>query len=212
MKSTPLKEKPYQAPSITLLQAIKNVAGNLIEKISLQMINHQQHSEIIDQRNAQDSLDDKQTTTAIYRDLIKLGTGLTEAELQQLILPDYNSLLALVDEHYGNSTEHWLGKEALSDVHALPLLVPIETSEGAFSCLTLTFPTLANLDMMEKQPQAQQDLFIKTCCTGLGTQALQQLSVPDWKMLDAKVNDFLYQSGDFFLNGQTANSSLTTSS
>jgi hypothetical protein len=169
------------------------------------MLTHGQHKAIVDAHEGDSNV--------IYRELIKLGTGLNETALKKLLVPDYNSLLDLAEEHYGNASIYWFEKAKQSiteEVAKLTLLQPLKCLEGEFDALTLTFPTLEMLDMMGKQAQSKQDDFIKESITGLSLESLQQLSVPDWRMLDVRITDFLSQTGDFFLAKMTKNSSSTT--
>jgi hypothetical protein len=158
------------------------------------MITSKEHKQIIE-KNAGNS--DK-----IYRALIQLGTNLTETELKQLVMPDYNTLLDLVEEHYGQPSSYWFEKaERVPDdnVSELMLLHP----QGSLKTLKFTFPTLAVMDVMESHDKEDQDAFIKMSCTGLGKEELESLSISDAKMLDIKVNNFLSQTASFFLGKVT---------
>ncbi len=189
----------WKSLTITLLKPI-TIAGNNKTSLMLTMLSHDQHRTLIDAAG-----DD---TTTIYRELVKAGTGLTESELKQLVAPDYNSLLQAVDEAYGNTSDYWFDKLETKQSEAidrLPLLVPITTAQGQLDALTLQLPTVAALDLMDKQPEDQRDLFIKVHCAGLAEEELNQLAVPDWKALDQKVADFLSQTGNFFSAGTTSN-------
>ena len=197
----------YQAPTITLIRAIKDAKAQSITQLTLNILSHQQHKAIIDLHE-----DDTET---IYRELVKLGTGLSESELKQLVLPDYNTLLDLVDEHYGQTSLYWFEKAKQpmsSEIDKLTLLQPLKCFEGEFNELSLTFPTLDMLDMMKKCATDQQDAFMKMSITGLSTESLQQLCIADWRMLDQRVTDFLSQTGDFFSVKKIENSSSITSS
>ena len=179
----------YTTPKIMLLKPLKNAAGEQIKTLSLRMISHAEHSKIIEQYP-----DDNDR---LYRALIQLGTGLTDSELGQLLYPDYNTLLELVDEHYGQPSTYWFDKAGVEQDDSIKLLALLHPLADVKS-IDLVFPTLAMIDVMNKQDESDRDMFIKMSCTGLGAETLEQLSVSDWKMLDRKVNDFLSQTGSFF--------------
>jgi hypothetical protein len=195
----------YQAATLTLMQPIQLDDQPSISQVTLSMLTHGQHKSIVDAHEGD--------STVIYRELIKLGTGLKESVLIKLLVPDYNSLLDLAEEHYGNNSLYWFEKSHQSmseDVSTLTLLQPLKCLEGEFDALPLTFPTLEVLDMMGKQAESKKDDFIKESITGLSIKSLRELSVPDWRMLDVRITDFLSQTGDFFLAKMTKNSSSIT--
>ena len=91
------------------------------------------------------------------------------------------------------------------NINKMPLLMPIDTAtHGLIDCINLQFPTVGALDMMRQQPEEQQDEFIQMHCTGLGSDELDSLSVPDAKSLAMKVADFLSKTGSFYLEQMTS--------
>lgn len=184
----------WQNQTVTLMQPLTRDNDSTANTLSLSMLSYQQHQQILVQHP-----DD---TDAIYRALIKQGFGLTETELTRLVVPDYNALYLTVEEAYGQPSSHWfekLGHTVDDSINQLTLLTPITTMDGAQTALTLQLPTVAALDLMNKQKDEDQSDFIRIHCTGLSKEELDQLSVPDWRALDAKVADFLSQTGSFFL-------------
>lgn len=184
----------YQPALHILLKPINNAQGEQITSVSLRMINASEHRKVVE-----DHTDD---SDLLYRQLIKVGSGLTDDELKQIIMPDYNTLLDLVEEHYGQNSRYWFSKagvEIADSVEELTLLHPL----SALKVIKLTFPTLAVIDVMNSYDTTEQDMFIKMSCTGLGVKELDALSVSDSKMLDAKVTDFLSQTASFFSKKMT---------
>jgi hypothetical protein len=197
MEITMSKEitKPvYESPTHILLKPINNAQGEQVKSVLLRMINASEHRQIV--------VDYTDNSDLLYRQLIKVGTGLTDDELKQIIMPDYNTLLDLVEEHYGQNSRYWFSKagvETSDSVEEMTLLHPLPKMK----VIKLTFPTLAVIDVMNSYDATEQDMFIKMSCTGLGVEELDALSVPDSKMLDAKVTDFLSQTASFFSGKMT---------
>lgn len=184
----------WQDQTIDLFQPLQRDNGEQQDQLKLCMLSYQQHQKLIDQYG-----DDSER---IYRELIKLGFSLSDDEIKRLIVPDFNALYLAVEEAYGQPAHYWFEKLAVDvedSINQLTLLKPLNTLEGELTELNLQLPTVAALDLMQAQKEDDQSMFIRIHCTGLGRDELEQLSVPDWRALDAKVADFLSQTGSFFL-------------
>lgn len=202
---------------VTLLQALQLDAGEKVSELTFKMITRAQHKAVLDEYEGD--------RDAIYRELVKLGAGLSDGEVARLVTPDYNTLQQCVDEVCGEASDFWFKKlqwtamkpaerkssEAAYRAHSrLPLLVPVDTvTAGMIDAIDLKFPTIGALDKMNQLPEEQQDAFITMHITGLGADELGSLSVPDGKALNLRVSDFLSKTGSFFSAGTTSKPSLT---
>lgn len=203
----------WQDIEVDLIQPLLRDSGEKEKQLTFTMIDRGQHRAILEANE-----DNRET---IYRELIKLGAKLSDKELSRLTAPDYNSLLQSADSAYGEGNDYWFDKlvfnnpsnsddsKALRDkcdnINQMPLLMPIDTATfGMIDTINLQFPTVGAMDMMRKQPEEQQDEFIQMHCTGLGSDELDCLSVPDAKSLAMKVADFLSKTGSFYLDRMTS--------
>lgn len=186
----------WKNQTVTLIKPLQRDSGSTAQ-VLVQMITHAQHAALVDQYGSEDD-----NNRALYRELVKAGTGLTDTDINALVMPDYNSLIQTVDEAYGKDSAHWFKKLGVAfdeTYDRLPLLVPLLTTEGERGVIELQFPSVAAVELMHKQQNDDQFLFILSSCTGLGAEELKQLSPPDWKSLSNRVADFLSQTGSFFL-------------
>lgn len=206
-------EQIWKDIEVPLLQSLVRDSGEKHSVLTFRMITRAQHQAVIDSNEGAD---------AIYRELVKLAAGLSESEVQKLVAPDYNSIVALTDDAYGQGSEYWFEKlewqrlspsdrkaaESGYGLHTrLPLLLPVDTvTEGKIDVITLQFPTVGALDKMHQLPDDQHEDFITMHITGLGADELGNLSVPDGKSLTLRVNDFLSQTGSFFSAKATSKS------
>lgn len=187
-------------PVVVLLCELVRPGKEALKEIELNMLSRDTWREVV--ARGGDDVD------MVYREIIKASSGLSDDDLKRLCMPDYNSLLAKVEDMFGKPSGFWfdvLGVNmGLDDRNVLPLLKPLETLEwGDIDQIELKYPSVASVDLMNKQPAEKQTDFIVSDCTGLGPDELGQLSVPDWRALEARVIDFLSQTGSFFLSVKT---------
>ncbi|WP_051560184.1 phage tail assembly protein [Marinobacterium jannaschii] len=185
-------------PVIALLVELVRTSTETVKSLVLvNMLTHEQHVALIDEFAS-----DADGNRKLYRELIKAAFGLDEVEVKKMAVPDYNSLLEKVEEVFGKDSFYWfekLGvKVAVDNVGVLPLLVPLKTSGGLVDQIELQYPSVEAVDMMHAHPSEKQQAFILSSCTGLAPEELRQLSPPDWRSLDKRVTDFLYQTGSYF--------------
>lgn len=134
---------------------------------------------------------------AKFEALGKLATGLTVEALDLLKRPDYVTIAKWVHEFVTKTSAHYLGKPA--DPDNAPLLIPLEVDGHARDVLPLTMPALKATKVMKKLPTADdRAVWITAHCTGLMVDAVKGLSVPDWNMLQERINDFLNQPAAYF--------------
>jgi len=191
----------WQDTVINLVQSLEREDGSATDKLTVKMIDAKTHREIV--------AAGKEDQDVIYRALVKEGAGLTDKEVKQLAYPDYQSLIEAVELAYGRPASFWFErlaepdqKDGVADQFAqidwFPLLLPIETADDVIDRITLKFPTVAAVDVMDKQPEDKQNAFIKMQCTGLSEAELDGISAPDDWELQERVTDFLSQTGSFF--------------
>lgn len=198
------KKSRWLAPVITFICGLVRDSQETIKQLTANMITHEKHVALIEGFSSE-----KDNNRKLYRELIKAATGFSDAEIKRLKAPDYNSLLEAVEEMFGKDSFHWfekLGIELADDPCVLPLLVPLRTAGGVIDEIELQYPSMEAVDLMHENATDQQQMFILSSCTGLGPEELNQLSPPDWKSLDKRVHDFLYQTGSFFSPVKTSKS------
>ena len=207
----------WQDLSVPLIAPLVRDNGEKQNELKLGMITRSQHKAILD-----DSGDDK---WSIYRELIILGAGLSDKELDKLTGPDFNSLCQQADLAYGQGSEYWFDRlvwgglskakqkaaqEEYQAVDKLPLLIPLDTVvHGHIDTIPLTLPTVGVMNAMYQLDEDKQETFITQHVSGLSADELGELSVPDGKSLQLKVSDFLSKTGDHFSARKISKSSPT---
>lgn len=182
----------WTPPVHSLLCPITGQDGQLITELTFRPFTHGQHMVVIEETEKDKDDGDRREEL-----LIKLATGLTDDQLEQIKRPDYVSLTALLYEYVNNTAAHFLGEPKEAD--APPLLCPVRIMGEERTSLTLQMPALKATKLMKQQktPQAATD-FISAHCTGLMPPDLALLSVPDWNTLQVRLNDFLNRPASFF--------------
>lgn len=200
----------------TLHWPIEGDKGQSLKQIQIKTITMAIHQKLTQQYKGQD--------LALLHACMRASTGLSNAELERLVTPDYNSLqtsvLALMQKTASNllleqqsgdnepdstepdSTELDLNEFAKSDADSnMPqLLVPIQGDDGEFKqTYHLRPPTVRTTILMEThKDEWERTLFISASCSGLSREELGRLSLPDWNQLQERLIDFLQQPADFF--------------
>lgn len=127
-------------------------------------------------------------------------TGLTDAEVMRLCMPDYNSLIAMVMS-LSNKTTGLLrtedGKETDSDI--FPLLVPVsDPFKGAVTQIEIQPPTVQMTRLVQEFGGEVRERKLAALATGLDETVFDQLHMPDWNQLTEVLSDFLSEAADFF--------------
>ncbi|MCW6036831.1 phage tail assembly protein [Spirulina subsalsa FACHB-351] len=190
------------------------VADETLTALPLRPILHGEHADLIARMEAHKAeqaaqgkpLDDDEYDNQVFLALAVLTTGLDEKTLLKLKRPDFNGLAQRVFELVSAKSTAFMDADMqarASDPDAPPLLVPIKCSDGITrDAITLEVPDLEATQLMRKYTDRRQRAeFITAKCTGLMVQDLAQLTAPDWNTLQARLNDFLNMTGDFFRLG-----------
>lgn len=186
----------WTPPVHTLLCPIESPTRGTLTEIAFRPFSHGDHRKIVDETEKDKDDGDRREEL-----LIKLATGLTDAELEVLKHPDFLSLTELLYAYVGNTAEHFLGDEASGDADAPRLLLPIRVMGEERTSLTLEMPAVKATKVMAKLKSAQEKTdFISAHCTGLATPDLAALSVPDWNTLQLRLTHFLSRPASFFQN------------
>lgn len=133
-----------------------------------------------------------------FEALLLMATGLEQADLEQIKRPDYVSLSGLVHDYVRLPASYFLGS-APADPDDAPLLVPIKAFGRDVDRLCLQVPAMKATKIMRKLKTVdERSIFISAHCTGLSTEDVTRLSVPDWNQLQARLNDFLNKPAAYF--------------
>lgn len=128
---------------------------------------------------------------------VRVSSGLSEKELNNLAYPDYNSLSAVVADWLMKPAEHFLPEWNEDQPQ---LLFPIQGDDGQLkSHYSLIPPTVKlNRAMSAYEDAWQGTLFLTAACSGFSEDELLRLSMPDWTALQNRLADFLGKSADSF--------------
>jgi hypothetical protein len=182
----------FKPEAYQLRWPVKKLDGTEINQVSIGMIYHHQHSEI---------LADDPTETVAFRRLVKISCGLSDDEIDQIKRPDWNSLCLKISDLVSKSSAFFFKQHDIKFVVDAPrLLVPINGDDGnPITLIQLTVPSVKTTELMEKQPDANaRSLFITMACSGLTEHQINRLAVPDWTHLQERINDFLNETADSF--------------
>ncbi|MGE9755592.1 phage tail assembly protein [Bacillus inaquosorum] len=127
-------------------------------------------------------------------------TGLTDAEVMRLCMPDYNSLIAIVLS-LSNKTTGLLrnedGEETDSD--SFPLLVPVsDPFKGTVTQIEIRPPTVQMTRLVQEFSGEVRERKLAALATGLDETVFDQLHMPDWNQLTEVLSDFLSEDAGFF--------------
>lgn len=138
---------------------------------------------------AQHGEDQEKTTDAI----IIATTDLSQADIDNLSMPDFNSLENAALEQINRSSEFYFDQDGAVFNPAEPELYdPID----GINKVQYTVPTvkvsrlMKTINNTEKTPYAQSR-YIAAACTNIEEFQINDLSVRDWNMLQGRINDFL---------------------
>lgn len=189
------------------------VGDETLTALTLRPILHGEHADLIarmeahktDKANEGKPLDDDEYDHLVFLALAVLATGLEEKSLLKLKRPDFNGLAQCVFELVSAKSLTFMDADqrAKADPDEPPLLVPLKCSDGITrDAIALEVPDLETTQMMRKiSDRRERAEFITAKCTGLIAHDLAQITVPDWNTLQARLNDFLNMTGDFFRLG-----------
>ncbi len=77
----------WKNQTVTLIKPLHRDGGNTTQ-VLVQMITHEKHVALVEQYASEDD-----NNRALYRELVKAGTGLPDTDINALVMPDYNSLI-----------------------------------------------------------------------------------------------------------------------
>lgn len=182
----------------------------VLTELPIRALRHGEHADLIARMEAHKAecagegkpLDDDEYDYQVFLALGALVTGLDEKSLLKLKKPDFNGLSQRVFELCSFKSLAFMdaARRGDADKDNPPLLVPLKCSDGITrDSIALEVPDLETTRMMRKISDGREQAeFITAKCTGLIGHDLNQLTVPDWNTLQARLNDFLNETGDFF--------------
>lgn len=186
------------------------VGDETLNELPMRPILHGEHADLIarmdshktDKANEGKPLADDEYDHLVFLSLATMATGLEEKTLLKLKKPDFNGLAQRVFELVSSKSFAFMDatQRAEAEPDEPPLLVPVKCSDGITrDAIALEVPDLEATQMMRKiSDRRERAEFITAKCTGLIAHDLAQLTVPDWNTLQARLNDFLNETGDFF--------------
>jgi hypothetical protein len=122
-----------------------------------------------------------------------------------LSAPDYNTVIEFVSSQRAPA-EKFAGKKIKAD--APELLQSITADDGSVRKeLSLKVPTLKVIRMRDKQEGSplKKAIWLTANCTGLGSNDMLKLAMPDWMQLQVRLGDFLSEPAAYFQSGTSSN-------
>lgn len=187
-----MKNTFYTAAILALQWPIQVVAGHEIQSLKLELISHSAHAAVL-----AESSDER----VVFGKFAELSCGLTEADVKQLKMPDWNSLRLKLSDIVSKSSSFFFKQMGVPfDPDSPGLLAPITGDDGrTITELSLQVPSVAAADIMSKFSTAtERSEFITMHCAGLSKKELAQLSAPDWNHLQERLQAFLNEPADSF--------------
>ena len=130
-------------------------------------------------------------------ELVKLITGLTEKEFNQLKYPDLIELTDYVSEQLSKTASDYTGNDSTAAQHVF--LMPVDHAGIEIAEAEVTCPSVQAVRLRDKQKtQRERSLFIISTCTRIDPDALRLLCLPDWIELNRRVSDFLQKPTSYF--------------
>lgn len=132
--------------------------------------------------------------------VLKAHTGLNDEQRGELRQPDLNSLTDITHKLASTPSHELVGQQRVSD-DEFPLLVPvIDVMRGKEPIETLQMipPTVRLTDSVRELGGFERERELVAVCTDIQPVTVDALHMPDWIALQARVNDFLFESADFF--------------
>ncbi|WP_273046915.1 phage tail assembly protein [Pseudoalteromonas sp.] len=132
--------------------------------------------------------------------MIKAATSLTQEQINELSMPDFNSLEQLTMELINHSSEYFYDLENKKFNAESPMLLdPIPS----FEKITYRVPSVKVSRLADTIQNTQSEPFktaryLTTACTDLSDMDIDQLSVRDWNMLQKRITDFLQEQAGYF--------------
>lgn len=170
--------------------------GNQLTNITVYTIPMATSNKIKAEHKGDDDADRIANNEAYLRHM----TGLTDAEVMRLCMPDYNSLIAMVLS-LSNKTTGLLrtedGKETASD--SFPLMVPVsDPFKGTVTQIEIQPPTVQMTRLVQEFGGEVRERKLAALATGLDETVFDQMHMPDWNQLTEVLSDFLSEAADFF--------------
>lgn len=129
--------------------------------------------------------------------LAELATGKAAEVLRQLMLPDLNSIVELSYDLILPNAKKW--DSYYFGLDRLDLILPIVVEGVEVNSVVLKMPSVDTAVKMDNYTTKKAKTeFLVRVCTGLDSIAYSKLSAIDGARLNAKINDFLLQTADFF--------------
>lgn len=176
-----------------LLHPITDDNGDMITEITARLLTIGEHVE------AEESGEDEFDSLDIVFCTI---TGLSQAELDRLSVPDFNTVTVYIDEQRTQPAELFISEKL--DPDNPNLLQPIIANGGeVVEQINLKVPTVQSIRLRDKQKGTDWDkaFWMNSYCTGIGTEDLKNLSMPDWLQLQVRISDFLSKPAVYFQGG-----------
>lgn len=183
-------KQSWKLPDHPLRFPVTTANGERLESVALRAFSVSEHREAI--AKAGEHEDDH------FEALLRLASGLSVEDLEEIKRPDYVSLSRLIHEYVSLPASYFQGRVP-DNPDSVELLVPIKGIGRTIERLDLEVPPMKVTKAMRKlKTDDERADFCSAHCTGLAVPEVQRLSVPDWTQLQGRLNSFLNKPADFF--------------
>ncbi|MDG3089137.1 hypothetical protein P7F88_25075 [Vibrio hannami] len=171
-------EKDYQKKTITLLESLDGVSSVTVRAPTLN-----EDLELSDADGQRDEVA-----------MVALVTGLEVRQVEEIASPDWNNIVEALNAFLSKTSYELAGKQYKPKEKKITLLFTEQEKEVLF-CL----PTVGITRRAKKIQDATKRLkFYLAQITELSPQEIEEMPLPDYRMLDAVVTDFLNRTADYF--------------
>ncbi len=185
----------FQPETVSLYRPVKGDDGKDILSLTIDLISHDQHSEIMGK-----NLSEPES----FKALVMLSCGLSDAEAGQIKGPDFNTLKLRLSDIVAKGSDLHFKKMGIDFDPDCPFLLQSITGDDGkvIDRVDIDLPSVDTIILMSKFGTAEErTLFINKKCTGLSQGELGRMSITDWNYTQSRLNDFLNETADFFQSG-----------
>jgi hypothetical protein len=129
-------------------------------------------------------------------------TGLDDEQRGLLTRPDLNSINLFIHELVMTPTTKLVSNSgAAANPDEFNLLVPVVDpfrGKEPVTNVTMQPPTVRLTDSVRELGEFDQQRELIGVCTGLTTETVMQLHMPDWLAMEGRMIDFLAEAADYF--------------
>ncbi|EPT5759174.1 phage tail assembly protein [Shigella sonnei] len=138
--------------------------------------------------------------------VFKAHTGLSDEQRGSLMQPDLNSITNIIQNFVIKPSYELVADPKKKDKKpanpdTFPLLVPVidpMRGQEPITELTMVPPTVRLTDSVSHLNGFARERELVATCTDLMPEVVDTLHMPDWVATQNRINDFLYETADYF--------------